>query len=143
MGVSNKELGRRATDPPSPKAPRFCVSNKELGRRGEAFAAQYLTAGGYGVVAANYRCPMGEIDIIARQGETVVFAEVKTRRSGRFGRPGTAVDYFKQQKIIQSARWYLHSRGMEDSRCRFDVLEIMCSAAGQMRVNHIQGAFEA
>lgn len=119
------------------------VDSRELGRRGEAIAARYLAAHGYGIVETNYRCPLGEIDIIARRSETVVFAEVKTRRSGRFGRPGMAVDHFKRQKIIQIARWYLHSKGLEDSRCRFDVLEIICAPAGQAGVNHIQGAFEA
>lgn len=119
------------------------MDSKELGRRGEELAAQYLTAHGCSIVQKNYRCPMGEIDIIARRGELVIFVEVKTRRSGRFGRPGSAVDFFKQQKIIRSASWYIRQKGLEDSRFRFDVLEVMRIPGGQISVNHIKGAFEA
>ncbi|MGM9540447.1 YraN family protein [Anaerovibrio sp.] len=119
------------------------MDSKELGRRGEALAAQYLATHGCSIVEQNYRCPAGEIDIIARCGELVIFAEVKTRRSGRFGRPGAAVDSFKQQKIIRSAGWYIRGKGLEGSRFRFDVLEVMRTPAGQMSVNHIRGAFEA
>ncbi len=118
------------------------MDSKELGRRGEALAAQYLAAHGCSIVEQNYRCPMGEIDIIARCGELMIFAEVKTRRSGRFGRPGAAVDFFKQQRIVRSASWYIHSKRLEDSRFRFDVLEVMRTPAGQISVNHIRGAFE-
>lgn len=119
------------------------MDSKELGRCGEELAARYLAAHGCSIVQKNYRCPVGEIDIIARWGELVIFAEVKTRRSGRFGRPGLAVDFFKQQKIIRSASWYIRQKGLEDSRFRFDVLEVIRTPAGQISVNHIKGAFEA
>ena len=113
------------------------------GREGEAAAAAYLRKKRYEVIGANYRCRFGELDIVARRDDMVIFAEVKTRRSGRFGRPGGAVDYFKQQKIIRSAKWYIRSKRLENNRFRFDVLEILRTPAGQMSVNHIRGAFEA
>ena len=118
------------------------VDRKELGRCGERLAAGYLSSHGYSVLDMNYRCRFGELDIVARRDDMVIFAEVKTRRSGRFGRPGGAVDYFKQQKIIRSAKWYIRSKGLENNRFRFDVLEILRTPAGQMSVNHIRNAFE-
>ncbi len=119
------------------------MNSKELGSCGERLAAGYLSSHGYRLVEMNYRCRFGELDIIARRDELMIFVEVKTRRSDRFGRPGMAVDYFKQQRIIKSAKWYIHSKGLENNRFRFDVLEILRTPAGQMSVNHIRGAFEA
>ncbi|MCI7612157.1 MAG: YraN family protein [Selenomonadaceae bacterium] len=119
------------------------MDSKELGRCGEKLAADYFSSHGYSLLESNYRCRFGELDLIARRGDMVVFAEVKTRRSGRFGRPGGAVDYFKQQRIIRGAKWYIRSKGLENNRFRFDVLEILRTPAGQMCINHIKGAFEA
>ena len=68
------------------------MDSKELGRCGERLAAGYLSSHGYRLVEMNYRCRFGELDIVARRDDMVIFAEVKTRRSGRFGRPGMAVD---------------------------------------------------
>ncbi|MFV0636197.1 YraN family protein [Mitsuokella sp.] len=114
---------------------------KLLGSQGEEAAAAFLERQGHAILARNFRTPQGEIDIITRLGQTVVFVEVKTRRTRRFGRPAAAVGYHKQQKIIQSARWFLRQRHLESCLCRFDVLEVY--AAGKTwSFNHLRGAFE-
>lgn len=119
------------------------MNNKILGNRGENIAAEYLQNKGYQILCRNYRCAIGEIDIIASQQNTVVFVEVKTRSSLRFGRPGEAVDYRKQHKIIRTAQWYCQGNNLRGKTCRFDVVEVLPGIAGQMSVRHLKGAFEA
>ncbi len=115
---------------------------KELGRRGEEAAAAYLMRRGYRVLERNYRVAPGEIDIIAEAADhTLVFAEVKTRRTTRFGRPSEAVDYRKQQKIITCARWYLQENRLQERYCRFDVIELNVHGE-KATIRHIKGAFE-
>jgi putative endonuclease len=94
------------------------------GKNGEELAVRYLEEQGYAIVARNYRLRMGEIDIIARDGEFLVFVEVKTRRSSRFGSPFEAVDFRKQQQIIRVARMYLSRHGGENRAVRFDVVAV-------------------
>ena len=118
------------------------MSNKTLGDQGEAYAADYLRQNGYRILTRNYRTKVGEIDLIADDHGTLVFIEVKTRRSVRFGTPAEAVNYKKKQKIIQAAYWYLHAQHRENDVCRFDVLEIY-AAGGIWNVHQIKGAFEA
>ena len=95
----------------------------------------------YEILARNFRTPRGEIDIVASKGRMLAFVEVKTRRTQRFGRPAAAVDYRKQQKIIQSARWFLRQRHLEGCLCRFDVIEIY-RAGERWQIEHLPGAFE-
>ncbi len=104
---------------------------KLLGMQGEEAAAAFLEARGHAILARNFRTPQGEIDIITRVGQTVVFVEVKTRRTRRFGRPAAAVGYRKQQKIIQSARCFLRQRHLE-----------VYASEERWSFNHLQGAFE-
>lgn len=94
------------------------------GRNGEELAVRYLEEQGYAIVARNYRLRMGEIDIIARDGEFLVFVEVKTRRSSRYGSPFEAVDFHKQQQIIRVARMYLTRHGGDNCAVRFDVVAV-------------------
>lgn len=118
------------------------MDNKSLGSRGEEAAALYLKRHGYEILERNFRVPAGEIDIVAGIGNILVFAEVKTRRSGKCGQPAQAVDYRKQQKIIMAAKWYLRQRHLEECPCRFDVLEVY--AHGETcHIRHLTGAFEA
>lgn len=121
------------------------MDNKQVGSKGERLAVQYLQSHGYRILETNYRCPLGEIDIIAAKQELVAFVEVKTRRSNRFGRPAAAVTGLKQQRIVHTAQWYIkaNSQGISSPHYRFDVLEIFSSPAGQATINHIQNAFEA
>jgi len=114
----------------------------ETGRRGEAIAAAYLERMGYVVLERNYRCVFGEIDIVARDGATVCFVEVKSRRSARYGDPQLAVNAKKREKMIRTARHYLAGRGLEDRPARFDVAAIRLSPDGAGAVELIRDAFE-
>lgn len=117
------------------------MDTTKLGRQGEEAAAVFLKEAGYEILARNFRTPREEIDIVAGTGQTVAFIEVKTRRTTRFGRPAAAVDYRKQQKIIQSARWFLRQRHLDGCLCRFDVIEV-CVAGEHWEIHHLPGAFE-
>ena len=109
---------------------------KFLGRAGEIKAADFLKKEGYKILKTNYKTYLGEIDIIAKDGEYVVFIEVKTRSSEDFGAPSEAVNSRKIDKYYKVASEYLQSQGKIDSPCRFDVIEI---ENGQ--INHIIDAF--
>ena len=118
------------------------MNNKKIGDRGESCAAGYLQRQGCRILMRNYRTKIGEIDLIAEDHGTLVFIEVKTRSSVRYGTPAEAVNYKKRQKIIQTAYWYLRAQHREDAVCRFDVLEVY--AAGDSWIVHqIRNAFEA
>ena len=120
------------------------MKNQILGSQGEQAAADFLHQQGYKICARNFRVPVGEIDIIARQGEVLAFVEVKTRHGSRYGTPAQAVNYHKQQKIIQTAKWYLRQNHLEDRCfCRFDVLEVYALPGNKWHVRHLPGAFES
>lgn len=98
---------------------------RELARQGEEAAARHLRERGMQLLCRNYRCPMGEIDIVARDGETVVFVEVKARCSRGWGVPAEAVDRQKQARLARVARWFLLERRLDGLACRFDVAGIL------------------
>ncbi len=113
-----------------------------LGQWGEDLAVRYLRRRGMKILERNFRTPVGEIDIIARQGKNLVFVEVKTRRSRAFGTPQEAVGPTKQRQILRTAQWYLgegRGRGLQP---RFDVLAV-CLAAQEPEIVHIPDAFGA
>lgn len=116
-------------------------NNKKTGNAGEELAATFLINAGYTILERNYRTRMGEIDIIARFGNLLTFVEVKTRQGTQFGRPAAAVDYRKQNKIINVARYYMQRNNTVNYHCRFDVIEVL-GGGGSWTVNHIKGAFE-
>jgi putative endonuclease len=95
-----------------------------FGHSAERRAARFLRRAGYRIVATNYRNRMGEIDIIARDGHTLVFVEVKARRSGRFGGPKHAVTPRKQRRISMAALGYLKETGQSGAPARFDVVAV-------------------
>ncbi len=113
-----------------------------LGRWGEEQAADYLLRRRMKILERNYRTPVGEIDIIAREGRTLVFVEVKTRSSLRFGTPQEAVGPGKQRQILRSAQWYLCSCNRMNSPVRFDVIAVMHEGE-ESRIEHITDAFGA
>lgn len=100
------------------------LHNKRLGETGERLAETYLTAKGYQAVERNFRCRVGEIDLILRDGPTWVFTEVKTRSSSRYGAGREAVGKAKQAHLQRAALFYLKSRRLGDAPFRFDVVEI-------------------
>lgn len=113
-----------------------------LGKIGEDAAAAYLDRQGYRICERNYRIPLGEIDIIAWDRGTLVFVEVKTRRSLSCGTPAQSVGYYKQKKIIQTARCFLRQGRLEGRPCRFDVIEVYVRQERTYRIRHLRGAFE-
>jgi len=118
--------------------------NKLTGKFGEDFATEYLKKKKYKIIERNYRNKIGEIDIIAKIGEDLVFIEVKTRSSEEFGTPAEAVTYYKKQKIVNTAKWYI-SQNSIDLNIRFDIVEVFGRfTEGGFEfenINHIEQAF--
>ena len=107
-----------------------------LGIAGEKKAVKFLKKHKYKILEKNYRCALGEVDVIARQGETLVFVEVKTRSSCLFGRPCEAVDEQKQEKLRRLALYYQRFKRLYNIPLRFDVVEVLDN-----EINLIEGAF--
>ncbi len=113
-----------------------------LGSRGESLAEKKLKRSGYKIVERNFRCAIGEVDLVARDGETLVFVEVKTRTKADFTSPQDAVDWKKRRKLAQVCQHYLMRRGLQDVRCRFDVVAILLpEGKGRSEVAIIRDAF--
>jgi putative endonuclease len=113
----------------------------KLGEKGEGVAVKFLRKKGYKIIVQNFKTRIGEIDIIARDGETLAFIEVKTRESIEYGQPFEAVNRFKKKKIVNVALLYL-KRLKEIPPCRFDVVSIYYEN-GRPEVELITDAFEA
>lgn len=116
---------------------------KPLGRRGEDAAARYLRKLGYVIVARSHKDSIGEIDLIAVDGRTVVFVEVKTRTSHAAGQPADAVDEAKQQRLTRLALSYLRRHDLLECSCRFDVVAVTWPDHGRPTIEHFKDAFEA
>lgn len=112
----------------------------DLGRDGERAAEAHLRAHGYTIVARNFRCPIGEVDLVALHRRTVVFVEVKTRRSAA-AVPSDAVDPRKQRQMRRAAEWYLSRHRLEERPVRFDVVAVWRDG-DQVRCEVIQDAFD-
>lgn len=107
----------------------------ENGRKAEEAAARYLEKKGYQKLKGRYRCRFGEIDLIMKDGDQLVFVEVKFRKNSDFGTPAEAVSQAKQRKLQLAARSYLREIGTEDLVCRFDLVEIVLYQ-GKMYARH-------
>ncbi|NIS72247.1 MAG: YraN family protein [Proteobacteria bacterium] len=113
----------------------------QIGREGETLAITYLKKEGYRIVEQNYRCQVGEIDIVAVDGKTICFIEVKTRSSDHYDRPEVAVHRRKQMQLSRVALWFLKERRLEKVRARFDVVAIR--RRGDLNeIDHFKNAFE-
>ena len=111
------------------------------GKEGEKIAAAYLKKNGYRIIEINFRCPIGEIDIVAKEKNDLVFVEVKTRKSIVLGYPEQAVGIRKQKKMSQLALWYMQKRKIADTNARFDVVAItLISDNNEVRL--IKNAFD-
>jgi putative endonuclease len=117
------------------------VTRIVTGKKGENIAADYLKKNGYRILETNFRCPLGEIDIIARDKEDLIFLEVKTRRSADLGYPEEAVDSRKQKKISRLAEYYLQTNKLTNTPARFDVVAITMSGSST-EVRLIKNAFD-
>lgn len=116
-------------------------SKQIFGKKSESLAVKHLKRKGYKILAQNYRTKMGEVDIIARDKDVIVFVEVKARRSDRFGDPKWAVTYKKQRKISMVALQYLKEAGKSNTRARFDVVSID-SRGDKTHIELVKNAFE-
>ena len=116
-------------------------STRDQGQRGEDIAWEYLKKRGYKILERNYRCRYGEIDLVAKDGETIVFVEVKSRRSAAFGEPEESVGPAKQKKISTVALCYLEEKHLHDRPARFDVVSIL-TGAGEQNILLIRDAFD-
>jgi putative endonuclease len=114
---------------------------QKFGEKGEALAVRRLKKAGYKIIETNYRNRLGEIDIIAKENDTIVFVEVKSRRSVHFGNPKQAVTLQKQKKISMVALYYLKAMGLNSARARFDVVTVI-SNRDTPQVEIIKNAFE-
>ena len=114
-----------------------------LGDEGERIAARHLKKLGYRILARQARSKLGEIDLVALDGDTIVFVEVKSRRDQRDGSPSEAVDRHKQIKLTQLALAWLKKRNLLGHRTRFDVVAIRWDTNGQPVVTHYKSAFDA
>ena len=117
---------------------------RTIGNIGERTAARFLRNCGFVILHANYRCHTGEIDIIARKLNLIVFAEVKTRSSADFAAPEESVTYSKQKKITRTASHYIEKYKLHHLECRFDIFSIYVNEKGRViKVEHIPDAFNA
>ena len=115
--------------------------NKKLGRRGENAAARYLEHIGYEIIDRNWTCPAGEVDIVARDMDYLVFCEVKTRTSLRRGFPSEAVDAEKRSRYEKIAGWYLRESEYVNVPVRFDIIALMVVAEDRALIKHYVNAF--
>lgn len=117
---------------------------RSVGRRGEEEAVRFLEKSGLVILDRNVRSRLGEIDLVARDGATLVFVEVKARRQREGDPPQAAVTGEKQRRLGRLAQHYLKWKGLGEVRCRFDVVAITVDDEGRVKtVRHLPGAFEA
>jgi putative endonuclease len=123
---------------------KWSLRRRRTGETGEQIAARYLFGKGFRLLEQNYRCDLGEIDLIAEDHGTVVFIEVKTRKSLASGAPEEAVNREKCRKIRRAADWYLQPWSRWPPRTRFDVVGIELDENDRViDIRHTPGAFEA
>ena len=112
-----------------------------LGISGENLACAELQRLGYAILERRYRTRFGEIDIIARDGQTIVFVEVKARRGDRFGQPIEAVNWRKQKELTKSAQVWIDRHGRAEDSYRFDVVGVLMTG-DRVRIRHVEDAFK-
>ncbi|MCM8780042.1 MAG: YraN family protein [Candidatus Omnitrophica bacterium] len=115
--------------------------NSDLARIGEELAVEFLKKKDYKILERNFRTILGELDIIAKDKETICFIEVKTRSSDKFGLPQESIDRLKQRKLSQAAMIYLKDRNLLQKPARFDVVSVL-NPQQDLKIDLIQNAFE-
>jgi putative endonuclease len=116
--------------------------NHTLGGRGESIAVTFLQGLGFSIVERNFRCVCGEVDIVARDGRSIVFIEVKCRNNKVYGPPQLAVTPFKQRQISKAALVWLSKRKLYNADARFDVVAILLHDHDLPEIEHIRNAFD-
>ena len=113
--------------------------NGALGAYGERVAARHLVAEGLVVLDRNWRCDAGELDLVLRDGDVLVFCEVKTRSGTAYGHPLEAVDAVKTDRLVRLAARWMEERGVEGADVRFDAVAVVRSLRGAAEVEHVRG----
>jgi putative endonuclease len=131
--------GRFITD--TDRGQRSQREKKELGKKGEEVALRFLKKKGYRIIEKNYVCKLGEMDIIAKEKDTLAFIEVKTRTTAEFGPPQLAVNSSKQRQLSKVALNYLKEKHLEEVKARFDVVAILLDQEKE-KIELIKDAFE-
>jgi putative endonuclease len=116
-------------------------SHQVAGRQAEDLAERYLVKQGLSVLARNFRCRGGEIDLVCREGKTLVFVEVRLRRNTHYGGASASIDLTKQRRIILAARHFLAAQRADNGDCRFDC--VLLSSLADRNVEWIRDAFSA
>ncbi len=116
------------------------ISTSSVGKSGEEIALLYLVQKGYQIIGRNYRYGKGEIDIIAEDGDELVFVEVKFRKSDEYGHPVYAVSAGKQKQLVKLAKSYIYVKNISDKLIRFDVVTIKKEGDSEV-IEHIKDAF--
>jgi putative endonuclease len=117
-------------------------STREKGREGEEIAAAYLESKGYTLLEQNYFFERAEVDIVAHDGKSIIFVEVKMRKNTTFGKPAESITQKKQQLVMKAARAWLYERKMSGSPVRFDVIAIVKQPGGAPDIQHFEHAFQ-
>jgi putative endonuclease len=112
---------------------------RAIGRYGETVAARHLLEQGLELLDRNWRCDAGEIDLVLRDGEVLVFCEVKTRSGTAYGHPLEAVDAVKTDRLVRLADRWMEERGVVAADVRFDVVAVLRSRRGAAEVEHLRG----
>jgi putative endonuclease len=119
-------------------------ARRALGQKGEAVARAYLERRGVRILAMNYTCAAGEIDLVGQEQDAILFIEVKTRTSQAFGPAPAAVHHRKQRQIVRTAEWFLAERRLREVACRFDVVAVTFEDDAEMpRIDWMRDAFPA
>ncbi|MEX0680764.1 MAG: YraN family protein [Balneolales bacterium] len=113
----------------------------EIGKLGEDRAVSFLKANNFVILDRNYRFLRAEVDIVASTGREIVFIEVKSRRSKKYGEPEESIGDYKKRQLFKVAEAWLHERKMQGSPVRFDVIVIMHPGKSKEEIRHIEGAF--
>jgi len=119
------------------------MNTRKKGSKSEDIAKRYLLSQGYKYIERNYYCPAGEIDLIFKDDNELVFVEVKSSKGDDFGQPEERIDRNKIQKLAESANIYLAEKKIYDTNCRFDVVSVIFEKNNRIKIKHIQNAFWA
>lgn len=117
------------------------MSRYKKGKEGERAAAEYLSHSGMKILDRNFICPLGEIDLVAKDGKTIVFVEVRARQADGLCSPEESITMHKRRRLTRAALWYLKQRGLLNSNARFDVIAIRWNG-DEPEINWIVNAFE-
>ena len=136
-GLINRLIGRRPAGTSGAEA-----STTDLGRQGERTAAKFLKRRGYRIITRNFRCSVGEIDIIARHDSMLVFVEVKSRSSAQAAAPEENISPAQRRKLLRAAKAFLAAHQWQDVPCRFDLVTVTGTGDKKLHIEHYVDAWQ-